>query len=165
MADKQRADGWWYPWIFVAGMGVVIIVNGILLYFALSTWSGLETDDHYRKGLAYNQNIEAVRRQAQLGWTLDVAFAPDTASGEQRPGTVRLRFAGPDGAPLEDLAVRVRFERPTHEGYDREVTARYAGQGRYEASLALPLPGLWEARVWARRGDIQFQQVRRLQVP
>ncbi|MCW8952841.1 MAG: FixH family protein, partial [Rhodospirillales bacterium] len=56
-AANNRKPGWWYPWIFVGGMTIVVIVNGIMIYFALSTFTGLETRNHYEKGLAYNTNI------------------------------------------------------------------------------------------------------------
>ena len=49
---RPRQPGWWYPWIFVGGMLVVIAVNGVLITMAVSTFSGIETEEHYRKGLA-----------------------------------------------------------------------------------------------------------------
>ena len=54
-----RPRGWWYPWIFVGAMAVVVVVNGILAWLAVGTWTGIETEDHYRKGLAYNENLAA----------------------------------------------------------------------------------------------------------
>ncbi|HOT83126.1 MAG TPA: FixH family protein, partial [Candidatus Defluviicoccus seviourii] len=48
-----RPPGWWYPWIFVGGMLIVVAVNAVMAIVAVGTFSGLETTDHYRKGLAY----------------------------------------------------------------------------------------------------------------
>ena len=150
-----RARGWWYPWIFVAGMAVVIVVNGVMVLFALGTWTGLETDGHYRKGLAYNENLAAARAQQERGWQVDLEFAPD--------GAVGVSFRDRDGVPLPDLAVQVLAVRPTHEGYDVAGELTHVGAGRYRGRLDLPLPGQWELRVHAFRGNLAFQMSKRVQ--
>ena len=49
--------------------GVILVVNGVFTYFALSTFTGVSTDDAYRRGRAYNQTIEAAMEdQALLLW-------------------------------------------------------------------------------------------------
>ena len=47
--------------------GVMFIVNGFFVYFALSTFSGGDTSDPYRKGLHYNEMLAADERQAERG--------------------------------------------------------------------------------------------------
>jgi len=98
---RRRAPGWWYPWTFVGGMLLVIVVNGVMISYALGTFPGLSTEDAYRRGLAYNQTIAAAD----------------------------------------------------------------AGQGRYATELELPMPGQWDARLLARRGDAEYQLSRRIIVP
>jgi len=161
-----RPRGWWYPWIFVGAMAVVVVVNGVLAWLAVSTWTGIETEDHYSKGLAYNENLAAERAQAQLGWTVDLALMPKAeASTESRAFEVAVTFAAADRQPLDGLEVEIQFVRPTHEGFD--VAARLDGRGKgvYAAPVTLPLAGQWQARVLARRGDDTFQNVRRIVVP
>jgi len=58
----------WGPWVFFAMFAVIIAVNGVMVAFAFGTWTGLETDGAYEKGLSYNDTLEAARRQAALGW-------------------------------------------------------------------------------------------------
>ena len=41
--------------------GVILGVNGMFLYSALSTYTGVVSDEPYRKGLNYNERIEAYR--------------------------------------------------------------------------------------------------------
>ena len=161
-----RPRGWWYPWIFVGAMAVVVVVNGILAWLAVGTWTGIETEDHYLKGLAYNENLAAEQAQARLGWTIDLALMPGTgAGGDDRTFEVAVTFAAADSRPLDGLEVEIQFVRPTHEGFD--VAARLAGRGNgvYAAPVTLPLAGQWQARVLARRGDDTFQNVRRIVVP
>ena len=54
--------------------GIVFAVNGVFVYFAVSTWPGLSQSDAYEKGLRYNEVIraalaqpEAQRRYGELG--------------------------------------------------------------------------------------------------
>ena len=35
------------PWLFAAGMTFIVAVNGVLVYFALGTWSGLVVERPY----------------------------------------------------------------------------------------------------------------------
>ncbi len=48
--------------------GVILIVNGVFLYFALTTFHGLENPNAYQDGVNYNKRIEAAESQAALGW-------------------------------------------------------------------------------------------------
>lgn len=162
---KVRADGWWYPWIFVAAMGVVVLVNGTLVAFALGSWTGLETEGHYEKGLAYNRDLAAAQAQAERGWRFAFALDGATAAGDTRTGTLSATFADRNGVPLTDLEVRAIIRRPTAEGYDQELALASAGQGRYAAPAVFPLPGQWEVRIHAYRGDTAFQESRRVRLP
>jgi len=162
---RARADGWWYPWIFVAAMGVVVLVNGVMVAFALGTWTGLETEGHYEKGLAYNRTLEAARAQAERDWRVDFTLGAAAADGDTRTATLSATFAEADGTPLSDLDARAVIVRPTHEGYDREIPLAAAGNGVYRAVVTLPLPGLWEVRLHAYRGDAVFQDSRRVNLP
>lgn len=130
----------WIPWLFVGFFGIVLAVNGVLAYVATSTFTGLQTEGHYRKGLAYNRVIEADRRQAALGWKVAVAFG---ATGEQS-GRLTVRVADDAGAPLEGATVTARLVRPIQAGYDMDITLAPAGAGTYEAALELPLRGQWD---------------------
>lgn len=170
---KTRQRGWWYPWIFVGGMGIVIVVNAVLIFLAVSTFPGFETRDHYERGLAYNDALEATRAQAALGWSSEIRFE---ASAAQQTGPTE-RSEGPQqgilvailkdrsGAPLSDLNVRVRLVRPTHDGFDMETTMMRRGDGSYASAIELPLPGQWDAELVAYNADSVFQESQRLFVP
>jgi nitrogen fixation protein FixH len=165
MARRNRAAGWWYPWIFVAGMLVVVAVNGVLAYLAIDAWSGLETRDHYRKGLAYNEALAATARQQDRGWQMRLEFLPVAADSAERRGTLQATFSDRENRPLADLAVGASMIRPTHEGHDLSLSLIHLGTGVYAAEVVLPLPGQWDARVHARRRDESFQARRRLYLP
>ncbi len=148
----------WGPWIFFALFGIVLLANGIMVWMAFGTWTGLETRGHYDKGRAYNQVLEAARAQDELGWRVEVALTP--AGGE----TVSLeaRFRDRDGRAVKPGAVTARLVRPTHEGYDLTLPLDERGAGRYGADFVPPLPGQWDVRILADHSGGTFQSVRRL---
>ena len=160
----RRADGWWYPWIFVVGMLVVIAANGVLITCAIATFPGLESDDAYREGLAYNTTLAAARAQQERGWQAQVGFAPGMKSAGHG-GDLTVAFLDRDGQPMRDLDVVAVLIRPTNRGSDVSVELDHRGQGVYGAAVALPLPGQWDARIVAHRGTDDFQQTRRIFVP
>ena len=48
--------------------GVMLAVNGVFVHFATATFSGVSTEDAYRKGLHYNETIAAFQVQQATGW-------------------------------------------------------------------------------------------------
>lgn len=150
-------------WILSAGFSSVLVANGALIYFAINTWTGLETEQHYVKGLAYNANLEAAQRQQELGWqaTLKNEFTP----GDTPAGVSLVRFTDNNDQPLNDLEVRILATRPTHDGYDREFTLMSVGHGLYKGDIVLPLKGQWDFRILAQRGADDFQRVERIVTP
>lgn len=161
MAAKQRPRGWWYPWIFVAGMAVVVIVNVVMMTLAIKTFPGLETSDAYQKGLAYNQTLAEAREQEARGWTAEVAFAPDA----QRKGDLRIVLRDRQGRPLDGFAVAVALARPTVGGHDVAAALAPLGGGAYGAPVTVPLAGQWSLSILAKRGEESYRESRKIQVP
>lgn len=147
--------------IILGGFSIVLAANSALVYFALSSWTGLETEQHFAKGLAYNDDLEAARRQQDLGWQMQLA----TTFSDATTGNIGITLLDREGRPLNDLTVKVFAVRPTHSGYDREFLASPKADGVYQAMFALPLQGVWDLRVVARRGDSDFQRVERVVTP
>lgn len=129
--------------------GVVTAVNGVFIYAAISSFSGLETENAYSKGLAYNETLRAAEAQRALGWTVELNHR--SLDGDRREMTVSFRDKA--GRPLEGLAVAAELRRPVRQGFDRTVTLVPLGEGRYGAELALPFAGQWHAQVQATARD------------
>ncbi len=152
---QKRSRGWWYPWIFVGGMTVVILVNAVMITLAVGTFPGIQTQDYYRKGLAYNETLAAAKSQKALGWKIETGI---------NGGVVSATFTDRDGHPIQDLLVEAFLIRPTHEGHDVAVILKTEGNGRYTAPVAVPLPGQWTLRVHAKRGNTVFQDTRKIKI-
>ena len=85
-------------------------VNGAMIWIALSSWTGLATNQPYDKGLTYNRNLEAAARQAALGWQPRLAGAAD--GRRRRRGRARCSRRGRRAA-RRCRGRWPRFERPT----------------------------------------------------
>ncbi len=134
MHDPRR--GRWIPWVFVGGMALVVAVNLVLVFAALTTFTGVTTGQSYDRGRAYNAVLAEAARQDALGWTARVAFDGgmlDVSVADRAGQPVRGRLDGVLLRPLEGREVPLDFVA--------------AGPGRFRAAPALPARGQWEARL------------------
>lgn len=142
---------------FAAFFGVVFAVNAWFLYSALSTHTGLVAQEPYRKGLAYNSRIAANDRQAELGWSADLALA-----GRE---TLRLHLRDAAGTPVEGRLVHVMIGRPATERFDVKMTLAETAPGSYAASMPPLASGTWvvSAEVLREAGGEPEYRLRRRQ--
>lgn len=157
-AGLRRLLPHWVPMTFIAGFLVVIAVNGALIFFAERTFSGLETESPYERGLDYNRTLAANAAQARLGWRYEAAVSG--TSGAER--TLLIRMFDAEGRPLDGLKLGAYLVRPSNEGQDLALTPQPAGDGSYVAAFTLPAPGQWELRLVAHGGEVAWQQSERL---
>lgn len=129
--------------------GVVFLVNGVMVYFAITSWTGLETDNAYVRGLEYNQVLESASAQDALGW--DVQF--DVASQGMRAAAINARLAGTDASPLQGLRVEVEIRRPATDSQDQTLALSETAPGLYSGELNLPFAGNWDMRLVARNNN------------
>lgn len=149
------------PWMFVAFFVVVAAVNGVMIFFALHSFTGISTDDAYEKGLAYNRTLAAAQAQAKLGWQVAADFRAQDRESVQLAVTLRDK----QGAAIAGAALTARFIRPTSAGADSEVTLQDVGNGRYEAQPILALPGQWDMVLTASHDSASYQTTKRVFVP
>lgn len=146
------------PLIFVAFFAVVLTANGIMIYIASSTWTGLETESHYIKGLNYNAALEGAKVQEERGWTSSVVVD----EGEGLTAHISVALQAKDGRALSGADFKVRLVRPTHAGHDRGVTLVETKPGQYEADVTFPLAGQWDIRQIVTHREGNYQAVERV---
>jgi nitrogen fixation protein FixH len=162
---KQRPDGWWYPWIFVGGFMVVLGVNVALLFFATTTFNGLETRHAFEEGNTYNAKIAAEEKQKALGWQIAFAASGGAVAGStDLPARLTLSAQDAQGAPLEGLEVYAQIRRPTQDGHDQAVVLDPVTPGKYARTINLPMPGQWEVRLKLRRGEDSYLMRQRINI-
>ncbi|MEQ8441904.1 MAG: FixH family protein [Alphaproteobacteria bacterium] len=147
------------PLIFFAFFGVVLIANATMIWIALSSWTGLETRNHYLKGLDYNQTLEDIRAQDALNWTVESELLD-----AGMPGRFQLvvRVTGGDGVAITADRIIVRLERPTHHGIDQTVELQQQGPGVFSGQAEIVHAGNWNLRRLVWQGDMTHQSVERI---
>jgi len=135
-----RSDRW-IPWSFVGGFGIILIANGIMVFNAFDSWTGLSTDDAYRRGLAYNEQLAQAQKAEATGWQIAAHVA---GTGIMRQIHVTLHDKAKQ--PIRYADIQVAFQRPIERGHDFTVTLRSTGNGRYAGQVQLPKYGQWRLR-------------------
>ncbi len=130
-----------YPWLFVAFFGVIFIMNGIMVYFATTTFNGIAVEDAYEKGLKHNEALEKAQEQKDQNiWLKDVS-AFDKVSNNYKIDVTAFQKK----EALTEAQISVDVVRPTKEGFDQTIKLTQIN-GRYTGAFTPPLPGLWELR-------------------
>jgi nitrogen fixation protein FixH len=138
----------------VGFFGVMLIVNGIFVYFALATFGGGDTSNAYRKGLDYNETLAAAERLAARGWQTEIGY-------DDRVGRLRLNVRDRKEAPVTGLGLAAALGRPATDKEDRAVGLTEAEPGVYAAQIKLA-PGLWVISVVPSAESDPSQPVYRL---
>jgi len=118
----------------IAFFGVMLIANGLFVYFALSTFTGSDSDP-YRRGLHYNDTLQAAERQAEKGWQTSLSY--DAA--KQR---LSLGLTDNQARPVTGLQIEAVVGRPVTNKEDRSLPLKEAASGIYAADIDLA-PGQW----------------------
>lgn len=138
--DGWTLNGWHVLASLVAFFGVMIAANGVFLYFAVTTFTGIETADAYRKGVAYNASLEEARQLDKLGW-----------QGTLKATSDRIEFVlkNADGQPVRGVRVEGRVGRPATDTFDQSVAFEDDGSGLYRSEPLQLAPGNWIVAVEA----------------
>ncbi len=124
--------------------GLMFVANGIFLYYALTTFNGLESPNAYNKGLRYNETIAADRAQRALGWSHRLTLLP-AADG------LRAAIANNHGAPVTGLVLKGTIGRPVADREDRAIDFAEVRPGEYEARFPALATGAWVTAVTAHQ--------------
>ncbi len=143
--ETWTITGWHVLAAVVLFFGTVFAVNGVFLYSALQTHTGIVSQQPYRKGLEYNQRIAADERQQQLGWTHRVGL--DAAAGR-----VNVSLIDRHGRPVSGLEITGFIGRPSTVQHDVRLNfAETTRPGLYSAPVSGLEPGNWLAQLEVSR--------------
>jgi nitrogen fixation protein FixH len=128
--------------ILIGFFGVVLAINGIFAYLAVSTYRGVDSSTAYQDGLHYNQRIEAAHRQAGLGLSHEVRL---------ENGRVEVGVVDAKGWPVTGLSVSGQIARPVAEDAPRALVLKETRAGFYAASVDGLGPGNWILTLEAKK--------------
>lgn len=126
----------WYrepwPWLLMAGPGLVIVAGVFTAWLAFRSNDGLVADDYYKQGLAVNQVLRRDHYAVDHGMTARLLH-----SGLQ----LRLFLKAEGGVALPtDLDLKIAH--PTHSGEDQSLRLKAEGAGFYSGTLQMPVNGV-----------------------
>jgi len=132
----------------LAFFGVIFAVNGAFIYFAVSTFPGLEVESSYKAGQEFEGEVMAGKAQAERGWTVDAAVRPvgDDAS-------IEIRFRDKAGADLHGLDVRARLIHAVDPDHDHSASLPEVASGTYRTVLPNVQAGMWSLTIEAYKGN------------
>ena len=141
----------------VVSFGVIFAVNGLMVYEALSTLTGVDTDSAYQAGLQFEQDVAQARAQDARHWRIDARLTPSIA-GER----VELSVRDAAGQPIAGMAAMATFERPIDRRQDRSVALVEDSAGRFHGNADVAA-GQWDfVIVLTRHGEQMFRSKNRI---
>ncbi len=153
----RRLTGLMVLCYLVGFFAVVMGVNGVLIYEALSTLSGVDSKSAYQAGRMFEQDVAMAVAQDALQWHVEAKLRP-SANG------ARLDIDARDaaGRPLASMDATATFERPTDRRLDRDVAVTEDAPGRFHGNAEIP-PGQWDLVIeLSRQGERQFRSKNRV---
>jgi nitrogen fixation protein FixH len=152
-----RLTGWLVLVYLLTFFGVVTGVNGVMIYEALSTMRGVDTESAYQAGRMFEQDIAMLKAQDARHWQVDVKLTP-------APNGTRVELVARDeaGHVLTGMAALASFERPTDRGLDRGIALTEDSPGQFYGKTEL-IPGQWDLVIEiSRQGQQLFRSRNRV---
>jgi nitrogen fixation protein FixH len=141
-----------FPWIVVGVMGFVVLVNGGMVWQALSTFPGVAATDVFDHSNQYDEVLAMAEREAALGWTLQA---------QAESGAVILTLADRTGAPLAGARVAGTALRPLGPDHAAMLVFNEVAPGQYQSDAMLD-EGQWSLRLAVTKGADTLHATRRL---
>jgi nitrogen fixation protein FixH len=157
MSAAQK-KGWYWPFALAGLLVAGIAPAFVLIVLATNDPSFAVEERYYEKALAWDETMAQRRRNAELGWQVEVQTAPVAGV----PGLVDMtaRVLDRDGNALEGCRVSVETFHNARSAYRLERQLEPVADGLAQVTrLPMRRPGIWELRLRVERGDELFTAV------
>lgn len=155
MTTFGKPRGAYIPWLFVAGFAVVITVNAVMIWFAVSSFSGLYSRNPREEGLRHNDVLARQQQRDALGWKVDI----DWQSSARR---MEIDVRDASGQPMSGARVVANLVRPVENRPPMTVAMEPVDIGRFAARVDLPEHGNWDVDVVVERAGQRYASTRRM---
>ena len=141
--------GWHMLAVTLSFLKVIIAVNILLAYKAISTFPGLEVNDSYVASQTFDQEKSA---QEALHWHLKQGY-------DRTANQLSLNFTDAAGKPVTLKDIDVLVGRPTEAAQDQHPVMKQGVDRVYVADTVLAL-GKWMLQIVAHAQDGTLYQAR-----
>ncbi len=135
----------------VVFFATVAAVNVVMIRAAISTFGGIETQNPYQEGLAFNREHDAALAQDARHWNVTANLA--RRSGEIAELNVKLRDR--NGNPVTRIAVAATLAHPADARRDHAITLLQRATGEFAGTADVP-PGFWDLLIDVSRDGIEM---------
>ena len=151
-APRQFTGGQFLFWM-VFSFAVVFLANGILVYTALSSYSGDVSHGTPKSGLRMMQVLP------------EPGNLPGSSVSMDQTG-MDLIFTV-EGTPAPAMVALAKLTRAVSAKADRDLPLVISGDNRWTASLADVPPGRWQVEIYfySDNHQLQFARIGRLDLP
>jgi nitrogen fixation protein FixH len=140
---------------------LVASINGVMLRLALKTFPGVDAENAYKAGLAFNAQIAAAEEQVRRNWHVDVSVSS--------PGSrvqLDIRVKPGEGKLPGQLELKGKLAHPAVRSRDIVLEANdQQSPGRFVVPLDVET-GQWQLEFTiGERGVVMFRSTNRLFIP
>ncbi len=126
-----RLKGFHVLMIAITFFGSVITVDVTMAILAIKTFSGIEAEKPYERGLAFNRDIEAAKVQDARNWNVTQHVIRE----ENGRAKFSVRFQDNMRMAIAGLDVSVHVKAPADAKQDLNVALNDLGAGLYEGMI------------------------------
>jgi len=141
------------------------VADGILIYTAVRDYDRIAPEsDYYDRAVNYDQSRQSDLRAQEAGLKAEISVA--SAPIADMPRRVDIRVLDRAGQPVSGLSGKLKAVRPSDARLTNEgsLIAVPGHEGLYRLLLAVPISGLWEFELTARKGSDDYRMVVRQDV-
>lgn len=133
----------------------IAIVDAFFVYSAISTHTGVVTENPYEKGLAYNKILEQAKQQENINVISTQVY---------ENGKISMTLHDREGSAIENATVNAKIMQPIKNGKSKNVILEYSGDGLYTAVFQDEVAGHWRAYLEAIWNNQNYQKMIELTV-
>jgi nitrogen fixation protein FixH len=140
--------------VIISALVTHVVVSLGTVWIATSNPSYAVEENYYQKGLEWDAKRAQDRRNASLGWVVDIHVHPAPKVGVSP--ILELTFTDAEGSPIGAAAVSVETFHNARAAEILRAQLTDSGDGRYTTGVPMKRSGVWEFRITAIRGADTF---------
>lgn len=152
------------PYIIIAVIVTFMLLDIAFVTLAQKTFTGVYTQNHFKKGLNFNKIYSSEVYSNTTGWQTSARLDGNTLSNakakidlqDEERHQLEFVLLDSDDEPITHAKVKGKLLRPVTDKYDYIFDLEYKGHGVYAADIPVGLKGQWHLRIKAVHDDKEY---------